>query len=85
MRFVNAAFLTMRTRYGHSMPPHITLQADIRISKETRRRSRARGRCAEPVFVATLRDMTNTQSLPASVEAPASSKQYSLKKILGHP
>ena len=26
--------------------------------------------------------MTNTQSLPARVEAPASSKQYSLKKIL---
>ena len=26
--------------------------------------------------------MTNTQSLPAPVEAPASSKQYSLKKIL---
>jgi CAAX protease family protein len=40
------------------------------------------GRCAEPTFAATLRDMTNTQSLPASVEAPASSKQYSLKKIL---
>jgi membrane protease YdiL (CAAX protease family) len=27
-------------------------------------------------------DMTNKQSLPAPVEAPASSKQYSLKKIL---
>ena len=26
--------------------------------------------------------MTNTQSLPAPVEAPANSKQYSLKKIL---
>ena len=40
------------------------------------------GRCAGPAFAATLRDMTNTQSLPAPVEAPASSKQYSLKKIL---
>jgi hypothetical protein len=26
--------------------------------------------------------MTNTQSLPAQLEAPASAKQYSLKKIL---
>jgi uncharacterized protein len=34
------------------------------------------------MLAATLRDMTNTQSLPAQLETPASSKQYSLKKIL---
>ena len=43
MRFDNAAFLTMRTRYGDSMPPHITLQADIRVTRAaySTRRSRA--------------------------------------------
>ena len=33
-RLSNAAFLGMRTPYGHSMPPHIALQADMRITRE---------------------------------------------------
>ncbi|HEY6681893.1 MAG TPA: hypothetical protein VI030_02890, partial [Propionibacteriaceae bacterium] len=28
------------------------------------------GRCAETAFLATLRDMTNIQSLPAQLDAP---------------
>lgn len=36
----------------------------------------------EAPFADDAEDMTNTQSLPAKVDVPASSKQYSLIKIL---
>jgi membrane protease YdiL (CAAX protease family) len=66
------------------MPRHITLQVDIGITRAAYQaaRSRARRSMTEAPFTDDAEDMTNTQSLPAKVDVPASSKQYSLIKIL---
>ena len=66
------------------MPSHIALQADLRIILEaySRRRTPAQRTMCGTRVRRDAEGMTNTQTLPAQFDAQASSKQYSLTKIL---